>query len=159
MQFQIGDQVVHPIHGVGTVKTVSEQVFFGEKVQLYYQVAVQTATVWVPSDKQGSSILRKVAPKESLNECRKLLKQHPGSLDHDRRVRVVEVTRLLKDKMLPALCETVRDLTAFSRQKPLGVTENELLKKTFKALCDEWAAADGVTVRTALDEIESLLHK
>jgi hypothetical protein len=41
----------------------------------------------------------------------------------------------------------------------LGRTESDLLKKTFKALCDEWAAADGVTTQTALGEIESLLQE
>ena len=159
MQLQIGDHVVHPVHGVGTVKTFSQQQFFSDKARAYYQVAVGSVTIWVPSDEQGTSVLRRVAPKESLDECRRLLKRHPVSLDKDRKIRGAEVARLLKDRMLPALCETVRDLTAHGRQKPLGATENELLKRTFKALCDEWAAADGVTAKTALNEIESLLHE
>ena len=158
MEFQIGDQVVHPIHGVGIIKTFSKQIFFSEQAQSYYQVDIETAMVWVPISEEGTSVLRKVAPKASLNECRKLLRQHPVPLDQDRRIRGLQVARLLKDRMLPALCETVRDLTAHSKKKPLGITENELLKKTVKALTNEWAASDGVTVQAALAEIESLLH-
>lgn len=159
MQFQIGDRVVHPVHGVGTIKTFSKQLFIGEKVQEYYQVIAGTATVWVPINDQGSTVLRKIAAKESLNECRRLLKRHPGPLDRDRKIRGLELAQLLKDKLLPALCETVRDLKAYSQQTHLGITESELLKKTFKALCDEWAASDGVTAKIALGEIESLLQQ
>jgi CarD family transcriptional regulator len=159
VQFQIGDRVVHPVHGVGTVKTFSKQVFFGDKTQDYYQVIAGTATVWVPVNDQGSTVLRKIAAKESLNECRRLLKRHPIPLDRDRKVRGLELAHLLKDKSLPDLCETVRDLQAHSHQMPLGVIESDLLKKTFKALCDEWAASDNVTSSIALGEIESLLQQ
>lgn len=157
MQLHVGDQVVHPVLGVGIIKTFSKQLFFGDKARLYYQVTVQTATVWVPTNKQGTSVLRKIATKASLNECRSLLQRHPVPLHQDHRIRGLQLVHLLKDKSLPALCKTVRDLTAHSRQKPLGITENELLKKTFKALCDEWAASNGVIAKVAREEIEALL--
>ena len=159
MQFQIGDKVVHPVHGVGTIKTFSKQEFFGDQTKEYYQVIAGTATVWVPINDQGFTVLRKIAPKESLNECRRLLRRHPVALDRDRKIRGLELAHLLKDRKLPDLCETVRDLQAHSQQKPLGSTESELLRKTLKALSEEWAACDGVTASTAMGEIESLLHE
>ena len=159
MQFQIGDRVVHPVHGVGIIKTFSKQLIFGEKSHEYYQVIAGKATLWVPINDQGSTVLRKIAPKGSLNECRKLLRRNPVPLNRDRKIRELELAHLLKDKLLPALCETVRDLQAHSRQTPLGRIEGDLFKKTFKALCDEWAASDGVTPQTALGEIESLLQE
>ncbi|MBI5305720.1 MAG: hypothetical protein HY868_26565 [Chloroflexi bacterium] len=158
MQFQIGDMVVHPVHGVGTIMTFSKQQLF-EKAYDYYQVIAGNVTVWVPINDQGTTVLRKIASKESLNECRKLLRRRPVPLDRDRKIREVEIAHLLKGRLLPALCETVRDLKAHSQQKPLGRIEGELLKKAFKALCDEWAASDGVTPKTALGEIESLLQE
>jgi CarD family transcriptional regulator len=159
MQFHVGDKVVHPVHGVGTIKTFSKELFSGARTQDYYQVTAGKATLWVPVNEQGSTVMRKIAPKESLNECRRLLRHQPVPLDRDRKIRGVEIARLMKDKLLPALCETVRDLQAHSQQTPLGRTESDLLKKIFKALCDEWAAADGVTSQTALGEIESLLQE
>ena len=159
MQFHVGDKVVHPVHGVGIIKTFSKEMFSGARTQDYYQVTAGKATLWVPVDDQGGTVLRKIAPKESLNECRRLLRHQPVPLDRDRKIRGVELVRLMKDKLLPALCETVRDLQAHGQQTPLGRTESDLLKKTFKALCDEWAAADGVTTQTALGEIESLLQE
>jgi CarD family transcriptional regulator len=158
MQFQVGDRVVHPVHGVGIIKTFSKQLLSGEKAHEYYQVTTGTATVWVPINAEGFAGLRKIAPKESLNECRRLLRGRPVPLDQDRQLRQLEIAKRLKGRLLPELCEMVRDLRARSRQKPLGITEDNLLRKIYKALCDEWAAVDGVTNQTALHEIESLLQ-
>lgn len=115
--------------------------------------------LWIPINDQGSTVLRKIAPKASLNQCRELLKRQPKPLDRDHKKRRLEITHRLNDRLLPALCETVRDLKAHSQQMPLGRTESELLQKTFKSLCAEWAAAEGVSAETALSEIEALLQK
>ena len=157
MQFQVGDRVVHPVHGVGIIKTFSKQLLSGEQAHEYYQVTTGTTTVWVPINAEGFAGLRKIAPKESLNECRRLLKGHPVLLDQNRQLRQLEIAKRLKGKLLPELCEMVRDLRARSRQRPLGITEDNLLRKIYKALGDEWAAVDGVPTQTALHEIESLL--
>jgi len=159
MQFQVGDRVVHPVHGVGIIKTFSKQLLSGEQAHEYYQVTTGTTTVWVPINAEGFAGLRKIAPKESLSACRRLLKGRPVLLDRDRQLRQLEIAKRLKGRLLPELCETVRDLRARSRQKPLGITEDNLLRKIYKALCDEWAAVAGVTNQTALFEIESLLQE
>ena len=159
MQFQIGDQVVHPVYGVGTVKAHTQQRFGGETLRQYYEVATHGPVVWVPIDERGATVLRGIASKSSLSECRKLLAGHPMHLDNDRRKRQFEIADRLKGGLLPAKCEMVRDLRAQSQVKPLGVTDETLLRKTFKAVCDEWAASEGVTAQSALHEIELLLQK
>ena len=158
MQFRIEDRVVHPVYGVGTVKTLTQQRFAGEKMRKYYEVTTGGLTIWVPINEEGSTVLRGVAPKDSLNECRRLLRGRPVPFAKDRQVRQLEIASRLEGRLLPALCEIVRDLRAQSQQKPLGTAEQGLLRKSFKALCAEWAAADDVTEQTALHEIESLLQ-
>ena len=158
MQFQIGDQVVHPVHGVGTVKTISTQHFGTGQKRQYYEVAAESVTVWVPIDDKGTTVLRGIAPKHSLHECRRLLSSDPVPLDKSPKIRQLEIAERLSGGLLPALCETVRDLTALSAQRPLPASEDRLLKRIYKALCDEWAAAEGVRAQDALHEIEDLLH-
>lgn len=158
MKFQIGDQVVHPVHGVGTITTFSNQRFVGDIARSYYQVKNQRVTVWVPVDDQGLSVLRGIASKDSLKDCRRLLKSPAVALVKNRQVRQHDTVQPMENKSLPALCKIVRDLRAVSRQKPLGSTDSELLHKTSQALCDEWAAAEGVTSQFALAEIEALLQ-
>lgn len=158
MQFQIGDYVVHPIHGVGTVKTVSAQRFGTGQARQYYEVATSGPTLWVPVDEQGHSILREIASKRSLGECRRLLSSNPVPLDSNSKVRQVEIADRLKGGLLPALCEMVRDLRARGSKAPLGQPEGRVLKRIFKALVEEWAASEGVSAEAALHEIEDLLQ-
>ena len=158
MQFQIGDRVVHPVYGVGTVKTLTQQRFAGEKMRKYYEVTTGGPTVWVPINEEGSTVLRGIAPKDSLDVCRRVLGGRPVPFAKNRQTRQLEIASRLKGSLLPALCEIVRDLRAQSQHRPLGATEEGLLRKTFKALCDEWAASDGVTEQSAIHEIESLLQ-
>ena len=157
MQFQIGDQVVHPVHGVGTITTFSTQRFVGAIARHYYEVTHPRATVWVPVDEKGQTVLRGIASKGSLKGCRKMLKGAPVPLSKNRQLRQNAIAHHLAGRSLLSLCRIVRDLRAESHQKPLGSIEGELLHKTFQAVCDEWAASAGVTSQFALTEIESLL--
>jgi RNA polymerase-interacting CarD/CdnL/TRCF family regulator len=159
MQFPIGTQVVHQTYGVGIVKSYSKQVIVGNKEREYYEVVIGNATVWVPINEQGDVALRRVAPKHTLDECRKVLKSRPLPLDKNYHMRQLEIANRMKSKLLPELCEMVRDLRARHQQTPLGVTENNLLRKISKAIGDEWAAIDGITIESALAEIESLLQE
>ena len=65
----------------------------------------------------------------------------------------------MKGGLLPALCQTVRDLRARSWTIPLRPTEEVLLRRASKALADEWAASDDVTSTDALHAIEAELRK
>lgn len=158
MRFEIGDQVVHPLYGVGTVRTVSAQRFGAGQSRQYYEVAMDDITVWAPVDEQGATVLRKIASKRMLAECRRLLSSDPVPFDANHKLRQLEITERLQGGLLPALCGMVRDLRARSLNAPLPATEDRVLRRIYKVLCEEWAASDGVSAQTALHEIEDLLQ-
>ncbi len=157
MQFQVGDYVVHPVHGVGTIKTVSTQAFSAGQTRRYYEVATSGPTVWVPMDEQGATVLRGVAPRQVLRECRRLLSSDPVALNKNHQLRQLEIAARLKEGSLPSLCAAVRDLRARSAHTPLGAAEERMLRRLYKALCEEWAASEGVSAPAAEREIETLL--
>ncbi len=159
MQFQIGDRVVHPVHGVGTVKSITQQQFVGDKERPYYEVVTGGPTVWVPVDAQGLPRLRAVVSKASLAECRRLLTSDPVPLDKNHKLRQIEISTRMKDGSLRARCAIVRDLRAHSWARPLGEAEDALLRRISNAVCDEWAASEGIAVNSALREIEALLNR
>lgn len=159
MEFQVGDRVVHPVHGVGIVKSIKRQQFAGNKAAPYYEVVTGAATVWVPVETEGLPRLRAIVSKASLAECRRLLLSDPIPLDKSHKIRQVEISTRLKDGSLPARCTVVRDLRAYSWTKQLGEVEDALLKRIAHAVCDEWAASAGIAVNLAMIEIETLLDK
>ncbi len=159
MQFQVGDRVVHPVHGVGKVKSITRLRFAGDQALPYYEVVTGAATVWVPVESEGLPRLRAIVSKASLAECRRLLASNPIPLARSHKIRQVEISTRLKDGSFPARCAVVRDLRAHSWTKPLGEVEDALLRRISNAVCDEWAASEGVAARKAMIEIEALLDK
>lgn len=157
MPYQVNDCVVHPAHGVGRVVALGIQHFFDVEARLYYEILIQRNTVWVPVDTGVASGLRPVTPKAELARYRRVLQSQPNSLILDSRQRHLELLGRLKVGLFQTSCEVVRDLTARRWVKPLNEMDSRTLRRTHDGLCQEWAAAAGVTVQEAAQEIDALL--
>jgi RNA polymerase-interacting CarD/CdnL/TRCF family regulator len=157
MPFQVDDRVVHPTHGVGRVVGLVTQRFSEAEARLYYEIAIQRSTVWIPVDADTARELRPLTPKAELARYRNVLRSRPASLTADHRQRRLDLLSRLKAGSFQSLCEVVRDLTARGWQKALGEMDATALRKTRDGLCQEWAAADGVSVLDAVKEVDALL--
>lgn len=158
MLFKVGDQVVHPRHGIGKVTRLVIKQFAQEEKRPFYEIFFQDCTIWVPSA-LSSSTIRKMTGKSEIANCRQVLMAPAMQLNTDPRLRQVELTEHLKTGSLTARCEVVRDLTAYSWKKSLSEKNASFLQNTQDVLCQEWAAVEGIAVSEAAEEIESLLEK
>ena len=158
MSFKVGDQVVHPRHGLGHVTNVAVKQFVEGEKRPFYEIAFPGSTLWVPLSRSTSGI-RKLTVKSEIARCRRLLKAPAAPLNDDPRLRQTELNEHLKEGTLTAHCEVVRDLTAQSWHKPLGGAIASFLQVTQDVLCQEWAAVEGITLAEAATEINALLEK
>jgi CarD family transcriptional regulator len=158
MQFKIGDFIVHPVYGVGRLVKIEERQFSEKGARLYYQVTLPRRTVWIPVEAQATIGLRLVTAKGDLDYHRELLKSRPAPLHKDNKQRHLELVSRLNRGSFQAMCEVVRDLTAWGWRKPLGHMDMTTLKQTQESLYQEWAAADGVSIAEAIKEVKSLLQ-
>jgi CarD family transcriptional regulator len=158
MAFEVDDWVVHPKHGVGRVVKLEMRQFAAGTEELYYEISIPNGTVWVQVD-AASSGLRKVTTKDDLARYRDILKSRPKNLTEDYRKRQTELTDRLRQGSLRARCEVVRDLSALAWYKPLGERSSTLLRAAHQALYQEWAMADGVSLREATQEVTALLQE
>jgi RNA polymerase-interacting CarD/CdnL/TRCF family regulator len=142
MLFNVGDWVVHPLHGVGQVIGV-ERKPLAQEAQLYYEIAIVKGTLWVAVEMPPAG-LRGVTTKGDLPRYRTVLKSAPGLLNKDYHQRRGEV---------------VRDLTAYGWLKGLSEVDAGLLRRAHDSLCQEWATAEAVTVVEAAQEVEALLRE
>ena len=62
MEFDAGDYVVHPSYGVGSILRLEEKRLAETEMRLYYVLAVENSTVWVPVNSTGAIGLRRVTP-------------------------------------------------------------------------------------------------
>jgi len=157
MSFKVGDQVIHPRHGLGQVTSLAVKQFVEGEKRPFYEISFPGSTLWVPLNLSSSGI-RKLTVKSDIANCRRLLKAPATPLNSDPRLRQPELNNHLKKGTLTARCEVVRDLTASGWQKPLSGSMAAFLKVAQDVLCQEWAAVEGVSLREAASEIESLLE-
>ena len=159
MSFQVGDLVYHPAHGVGQVMRLEERRFAREEARLYYEVLTRRNTVWVPVETYQAVGLRPVTTKRDLAGYRAVLKSRPAPLEKDHYKRHRALADRLKQGSFQAVCEVVRDLTARGWRKPLNEADSSSLRTARENLCQEWAAAAGISVVEAAQEIEALLRE
>jgi CarD family transcriptional regulator len=157
-QFKVGDLIVHPYYGVGQVVEIAQNQFSEQELCLYYKITLPKRVIWIPVEAPGSLGLRLVTAKRELDQYRNLLRSPAFTLPKNHHQRHLELDKRLKEGSFQALCEVVRDLTASSGQKNLGSKDAATLRKTRESLCEEWAAAAGLSVAEALKEVGGLLE-
>lgn len=158
MPFEIDEQVVCPAYGVGRIVGLVMKQYLGAEARLYYEIAIGNSTVWVLVE--AASLLkglRPITPKADLVHYRNVLRSRPLPLTDDSRRRQLEVVSRLRVGSFLDMCEIVRDLSARGWHRPPGETDSALLRKTRDALCQEWKASEGVSIQTAISEVNALL--
>lgn len=157
MGFRSGDYVVHPTYGVGNIMRLEERQLAEVETRLYYVLAIDRGTVWVPVHSNGSTLLRAVTSKQELDQYRVLLRSRPTTLERDYKKRRLKINERLKQGSFLDLCEVVRDLTAHGWKSHIGDGEAALLLQASNNLSREWAASAGMSVPEALHEVNALL--
>lgn len=159
MELRVGDSVVHPTYGVGHVVHVENKKLTEAQPRLYYQVVMDSATVWIPAESFEKIGMRQLPPRRDLANYRALLKTLPASFDANHSKRRMELAERLKIGSFQSLCELVRDLTALGWRKPLGTADAVSLRRAYERLCREWSAVDKISVEEAQTEIDALLDQ
>lgn len=157
MSFKIGDHVVHPHHGVGTITNLANKQFEPGNPRAYYEISMADGTLWVPVNEPGLG-LRGLTSKSDLARCAQILQSAPSTSDPDPRKWRQELSKHLRDGSIHAQCEVVRDVSALGWKKPLVGVMADLRRVALNALCQEWAAVAEIPLMEATHQINSYLN-
>lgn len=158
MRLTIGDRVVHPRHGLGSVVKLDQRQFEPGVTRDYYEISVSGTTVWVPLDLQKSG-LRKLTGKGEIARCRRVLQSPATPLNENPRLWHTELSARLKVGTISAQCEVLRDLAASDRHRRLNGSIANFMQVTQDVLCQEWATVEAISLGEAASEIRGLLEK
>jgi RNA polymerase-interacting CarD/CdnL/TRCF family regulator len=158
MNFHSGDTVMHWTYGIGQIVNLEERDLFGSKT-LYYAVQVKDMTVWVPADSKVGSRLRSPTPKPRFKQLLGILSSPSEPLPEDRLERRTRLLELLRDGRPESLCQVIRDLSAYQKQKikPLNDNDHLVLKQSRNTLLGEWGFVLSITHAEAEHELHRLL--
>jgi len=139
--FEVGDCVVHPMHGAGVVEALEKR---GEKQQVYYSLRLPSANlkVLIPADNTEEIGVRRVIDKEEITSVLNVLKRKDQgkfipNWNHRYRANLDKI----RTGNIFAVAEVVSSLMRQDKKKGLSSGEKRMLESAFQILSSELVLA------------------
>jgi CarD family transcriptional regulator len=150
--FKVGDKVVYPHHGAGTVVKKEKREVLGEKREyLTIRILHNDMTVNVPAENAEKVGLRKVIGEEQVKVVLKALTGGGTQMPKNWNRRFKHNRDKMKTGDILELAEVVRNLSLRDHEKGLSTGEKQMFVKAKKILASELMYAKG------MDEEETAL--
>ena len=155
--FKVGDKVVYPHHGAGTVVKKEKRDVLGEKREyLTIRILHNDMTVNVPTENAEKVGLRKVIGEDMVKVVMKALTGGGTQMPKNWNRRFKHNRDKMKTGDILELAEVVRNLSLRDHEKGLSTGEKQMFVKAKKILASELMYAKGMDEDEAavwLDEV------
>ncbi len=160
MEFSVGDRVVYPSHGSGTIVDIKERSVLGEE-RNYLEVGLKASDmkVMIPVDEAESVGLRKVVDEQAVDECLDLLASEQTQMSSNWNRRFRANTEKVKTGDIFEVAEVVRNLTVRDVERGLATSERKMLDETREILCSEISLALDIDLEEAIEMVDQALAK
>ena len=160
MTFQIGEKVVYPNQGVGTIENISSRAF-GANFEKFYllKLLYSSMTVMVPFSNVTNIGLRKITKTNEVSRVLTFLSSGSCECPTDWKCRFKENTDKMQTGSLLQVAEVLKTLLILQNEKPLSFREKKMLDRSRHLLVSELAISKGVGESEAAALIERALNK
>jgi len=156
--YKVGDKVVYPHHGAGTVVKREKKEVLGEKREyLTIKILHNDMTVNVPAENAELVGLRKVIDEEAVKKVVKYLTSGGTEMPKNWNRRFKHNRDKMKTGDIYELAEVVRNLALRDGEKGLSTGEKQMYVKAKKILASELMYAKNMSEDEALEWLEETL--
>jgi CarD family transcriptional regulator len=156
--YKVGDKVVYPHHGAGTVVKKETRTVLGEKREyLTIKILHNDMTVNVPSDNAERVGLRKVIDEQMVSKVLKALTGSGTNMPKNWNRRFKHNRDKMKTGDIFELAEVVRNLALRDHEKGLSTGEKQMYVKAKKILASELMYAKDMDEDEAAEWFEGVL--
>jgi len=136
--FNVGDRVVYPMHGAGTIEGVEEKEILG-KTHRYYvlRLPIGDMKVMIPVDNSKEIGLRDVISPDEVDKVVSVLKQECTAMSPNWNRRYRSNLEKIKSGDIYEVADVVRNLSAREKQKGLSTGERKMLDSAREILISE----------------------
>ena len=160
VDFQVGEKVIYPNHGIGVVESIQTRPVPGGKISLYQlRILSNDSRVWVPQQNADGVGLRHVI---SAGDARKIFNLlGDGTIDQQAnwKGRFKENSDKMRTGSLYEVAVVLKGLTFLSRKKALSFREKRMLDRAKFLLVSEIAEVEGKTQATIEERVDKALNK
>ena len=156
--YKVGDKVVYPHHGAGTVVKKERREVLGEKREyLTIKILHNDMTVNVPSENAEKVGLRKVIGEDMVKVVVKALTGGGTQMPKNWNRRFKHNRDKMKTGDILELAEVVRNLSLRDREKGLSTGEKQMFVKAKKILASELMYAKDLDEEATAEWLEGVL--
>ena len=152
--FNVGDKIVYPMHGAGTIDAIEEKEVLGEKKQYYIINMPGQVKVMVTTDHAESMGVRNIIDSNGANKVLSILEKDETEMSDNWNKRYRENLDKMKTGDIYQVADVVRNLSFKQKEKgTLSTGEKKMLNNAKLILVSELALAE----HSSNDEIEKLV--
>ena len=140
--FNIGDKIVYPMHGAGTIDSIEEKDILGEKQSYYILRMPGEVKVMVPIKNAEQVGVRSIIDKGSADKVFKVLEQDETEMNKNWNKRYRDNMDKLKSGDIYEIADVVRNLSFKKKEKGLSTGENKMLTNAKQILVSELVLAE-----------------
>jgi CarD family transcriptional regulator, regulator of rRNA transcription len=160
MLFQIGEKVVYPNHGIGTVENISTR-SFGASYERFYllKLTYNSMTVMVPFSHVGEIGLRKVTRNGEVARVLSFLADGSCKCKGDWKNRFKDNSDKMRNGSLLEIAEVLKTLLILQAEKPLSFREKKMLDRARHMLITELSISRGLHEPDVVQLLQKALDK
>jgi len=160
MTFQIGEKVVYPNQGVGTIENIRPWSFGAEFEKCYLlRMVYGSMTVTVPFSKAAFIGLRPITKNNEICRILSFLATGVCRFSSDWKIRFKENSEKMQSGSLLAAAEVLKILLLLQKDKPLSFREKKMLDRSRHMLVTEIFIAKAIPEGEAIALLQKYLGK
>lgn len=158
--FELGDKVMYPVHGAGTITDIEKKEILSE-IKEYYIISMvaEDMKISVPKDKINEMGIRLVDDKEHiekvLNNFSKLDSKMPSNWNH----RYKSNLEKLREGDIEDAATVFRNLYELDKEKGLSMVEKKVLNTSRKMLISEVAVGLDLSHEDAIEIVRKAMEE
>lgn len=151
--FSVGDKIVYPMHGAGTIDSIEEKDILGEKQSYYILKMPGEVKVMVPISTAEEHGIRNVIDKTEAEKVINVLEQDETEMEKNWNKRYRDNMDKMKSGDIYEVADVVRNLSFKQKEKGLSTGEKKMLSNAKQILVSELVLAE----HASQEEVEKLV--
>ena len=153
---KVGDKIVYPMHGAGTIESIEEREILGEKQKYYImKMPVGDIKVMVPTKNAELIGVRDVIGGDVAESVLDVLSAMPTDMSSNWNKRYRDNQDKMKSGDICEVADVVRNLTFRQKDKGLATGEKKMLSNAKQILISELVLAEAMTK----EQVEALIDE
>jgi len=160
--FNIGDKVVYPLHGAGTIEAIEEHEVLGQQ-QTYYvlRLLMNRMKVMIPTSSTKKVKLRGIIQGGDVPKVLEILRNEDISKEEnipsDWKTRYLNNLEKMKSGCIYKVAKVAKNLSLRQKKHGLSFIEKKLLDTALSMIISELAFAKGIDVEESIAMIDKIL--